>query len=281
MNSKEQANIKNDEISFIDALLFLKASGENIVKCTLGCLLVGGAYYLFVPTMYKASATIELAHVAGKPVVAPVVLMEKMKLPMYFSLTTQQICGADGGLGSTIKPSMNRIAPMVTFVTRAQSALESKACLNAVIAEVTSNLDEIAQTLIDQEKQKRHQLSEQLTLATEKFKNFQAPKIINPTDDQISARTLSMALITSNAIQINGLMTEISRLDRELGAPLTHSTNIVSAVYAPEISTNKQLLFIFAFCFSLGVILGLLVTGVMRVVPGIWRQMREAELRAN
>jgi hypothetical protein len=230
--------------------------------------------------MYKASATLELGKVAGKPVVAPVVLMEKMKLPMYFSLSTQQKCGEDGKLDSKIKLSINRISLMVTFVTHAPSTIEAKTCLNAVIAEVSSNLDAIAKSLIEQEKQKRHQLSERLTLATEKFKNLPAPKIISPTDEQISARTLSMALITSNAIEINGLMTEISRLDRELVAPLTYPTYLVSSVYAPEISTNKEPLLILAFCLSLGVVLGLLVTGLMRVVPGILRQMREAEPRA-
>jgi hypothetical protein len=281
MNPKKQTQIEGDEISFIEALLFLKASGRNIVKCTLACLLAGGAYYLFAPAMYKASATIELAKVAGKPVLAPVVLMEKMKLPMYFSPSTQQICGADGELASTIKPSINRIAPMVTFVTHAQSTLKAKACLNAVIAEVSSNLDTIAKTLMGQKIQIRQQLVERLKLATEKFKNFQNPKLIKPTDEQISARTLSMALITANAIEINGLMTEISRLDREMIATETHLVSLASPLIAPETPTNKRPLFILGFCLSLGVILGLLVTGVMRVVPDIWRQMRKADCTEN
>jgi hypothetical protein len=40
-------------------------------------------------------------------------------------------------------------------------------------------------------------------------------------------------------------------------------------------------LFTLGFCLALGVFLGLLVTGVQRVVPEIRRQMREAESRAR
>jgi hypothetical protein len=85
--------------------------------------------------MYEASATIEMAMVAGEPVETPAVLLEKMKLPLYFSPATLQACGADGGLSSQakfvdkIKPSINKSAPMVSFVTQAPSTQEAKACL--------------------------------------------------------------------------------------------------------------------------------------------------------
>ena len=84
MNQQEQLK-DDDEISLIDILLFLKASGGNIVKSTLICLLAGGVYYFTVPKMYEATATIEMATVADQPVEAPAVLLEKMKLPLYFS----------------------------------------------------------------------------------------------------------------------------------------------------------------------------------------------------
>jgi uncharacterized protein involved in exopolysaccharide biosynthesis len=90
MNPKEdELQIEDDEISLIDVLLFLKASGGNIVKSISVCLLAGGAYYFSVPKMYEASATIEMARVAGELVESPAVLLEKMKLPLYFSPATR------------------------------------------------------------------------------------------------------------------------------------------------------------------------------------------------
>ena len=121
MNQQEQLK-DDDEISLIDILLFLKASGGNIVKSTLVCLLAGGVYYFSVPKMYEASASFEVAKVAGEPVENPAVLLEKMKLPLYFLPVTLQACGSDGGLGSQakfvdkIKPSVNKSAPIASIL---------------------------------------------------------------------------------------------------------------------------------------------------------------------
>ena len=287
MNQQEQLK-DDDEISLIDILLFLKASGGNIVKSTLICLLSGGVYYFFVPKMYEASATIEMATVAGEPVESPAVLLEKMKLPLYFSPATLQACGSDGGLSSQakfvdkIKPSINKSAPMVSFVTQAPSTQEAKACLSAAIAEVSNNQDAIAKPLLQQKKQKLQQLSEQLKLTEEIGKTITVPKgNSNVSDAQFSARTLNLSLSTANATEIYGLRSQIGTLENALIAPQTHSVALASSVYAPEVYIKKRPLFTLGFCLALGVFLGLLVTGVQRVVPEIRRQMREAESRAR
>ena len=154
MNQQKKLQAEDDEISLIDVLLFLKASGGNIVKATSVCLLAGGAYYFSVPKMYEATASIEMATVAGEPVEMPKVLLEKIKLPLYFSTATLQACGSDDGLSAQakfvdkIKPSINKVAPMLMFVTQAPSTQEAKACLNAAITDVSNKQDAIAEPLI-------------------------------------------------------------------------------------------------------------------------------------
>jgi len=289
MNQHEQLRAEDDEeISFIDVLLFLKASGGNIVKSTLICLLAGGVYYFYVPKMYEASATIEMAMVAGELVETPAFLLEKMKLPLYFSPVTLQACGSDVGLSSQykfvdkIKPTINKSAPMVSLVTQAPSTQEAKACLSAAIAEVSNNQDAIAKPLLQQKKQKLRQLSEQLKLTEEIGKTITVPKgNSNVSDAQFSARTLFISFTTANATEIYDLRSQISALEYALIAPQTHSVALVSSVYAPEVSNNKRPLFTLGFCLALGVFLGLLLTGVQRVVPEIRWQMRDAEGRAR
>ena len=287
MSQQEQLK-KNDEISLIDILLFLIASGGNIVKSTFVCLLAGGAYYFSVPKMYEASATIEMATVAGEPVESPAVLLEKMKVPLYFSPATLQACGSDAGLSSQakfvdkIKPSINKSAPMVLFVTQAPSTQEAKACLSAAIAEVSNNQDAIAKPLLQQKKQKLQQLSERLKLTEETGKTITVPKgNSNVSDAQFSALTLYFSSRIANVTEINDLRSQIGTLENALIAPRTHSVTLASSVFAPEVSINKRPLFTLGFCLALGVFLGLLVTGVQWVVPEIRRQMREAEGRAR
>jgi len=288
MTQQEKLQAEDVEISLIDILLFLKASGGNILKSTSVCLLAGGAYYFSVPKMYEASATIEMATVAGEPVETPAVLLEKMKLPLYFSPATLQACGSDGGISSQakfvdkIKPSINKSAPMVSFVTQAPSTQEAKACLSAAIADVSNNQDAIAKPLLQQKKQKLQQLNERLKLTEEIGKTITVPKgNSNVSDAQFSARTLNMSFSTANATEINDLRSQISALESALIAPQTHPLAMASPVYTPEVPTNKRPAFTLGLSLALGVFLGLLVTGLMRVVPEIRRQMREAEGRAR
>jgi len=288
MNQQDSTRAEDDEISIIDILIFLKASGGNIVKSTLVCLALGGAYYFSVPKMYEATATIAMATVAGGPVEAPAVLLEKMKLPLYFAPATLQACGSDGQLNSQakffdkIKPAINKSAPLVSFATQAQSTQEAKACLSAVIAEVNSNQAEIAKLLIDQKKQKLSQLSYQLKLAEDKPKNFPTTKSSDGSlHTQFSALALGMPFTLAYAIEMSDIRKAINNLETSLIPPQTQPLSLAAPLYAPEVSINKRPLFTLGLSLALGVFLGLLVTGVMWVAPEIRRQIREAEARAR
>jgi hypothetical protein len=285
MSQQEKLQAEDDdEISFIDILLFLKASGGNIVKSTSVCLLAGSAYYFSAPKLYESLATIEMAMVAGEPVETPAILLEKMKLPLYFSLATFQACGSDGGLSSQakfvdkIKPSINKSAPVISFVTQATSSQKAKACLETVIAEVSNNQDAIAKPLLQQKKQALQQLSEQLTIAIEIRKAFLVPKTNNnASDPQFSDGMLFLAFRAANATEINALRSQVSNLEDALKSPKTRSLALVGAVYAPDVPVGMRPLFTLGFCLALGMFLGLLVTGVQRVVPEIRRQVRAAK----
>ena len=284
MNSQEPIQAQGDEISLIDILLFLQASFSNVVKSLVVCLFAGGIYYFSIPKMYEASATIEMAKVAGEPVETPAALLEKMKLPLYFSSATLQACGSDGGLSSQakfvdkIKSSINKFSPMVSFVTQAPSPQEANACLNAAIAEVSNNQDVIAKPLLLQKKQKIQQLSEQLKFTEEISKTSPAPKgNSNASDAEFFARTLLTYLHIYNISSINDLRSQISTLEDQLKAPQTRPVTFASSVYVSGVSVNKRPWFTLGICLALGVFLGLLVTGVQRVLSETRRQKRESE----
>jgi hypothetical protein len=238
--------------------------------------------------MYEASAAIEMATVAGEPVETTARLLEKMKLPLYFSPATLKACGTDGGPSlqakfvDKIKPSINKSAPMVSFVTQAQSSQEAKACLNAAIADVSSKQDAIANPFIEMKKQKFNQLSEQLKILEEIGKGLTFPRIDkNVTDTQLTVNHFLATLRKSNAVEINDLRSQISSLKFDLIEPKTRPTTLLNSVYSTELPVNNRPLFTLGLYLALGVFLGLLVTGVQRVASEICRQMREAESRAR
>jgi hypothetical protein len=291
MNPQEPIQAEDDEISLIDILLFLQASFSNVVKSLVGCLFVGGIYYFSIPEMYEASATIEMATVVGEPVETPARLLEKMKLPMYFSTATLQACGTDGGLSSQakfvdkIKPSINKTdktAPLVSFVTQAPSPQDAKACLNAAIAEVSNKQGDIAKPLLQQNKQRLLQLSEQIKLFEEignssPFFKGNSKAFVGNLPEGTLPKFYSIAIAT----EINYLRYQIINLENELTAPKTQPVALAVPLYSQEVAVNKRPLSTLGYCLVLGVFLGLLVTGVRRVVPETLRQMREAEGRAR
>lgn len=289
MNSQEPIQAEEDEISLIDILLFLQASFSNVVKSLVVCLLAGGAYYFLSPKMYEATVTIEMATVAAEPVETPAVLLEKMKLPLYFSPATLQACGLDDGLIAQakivdkIKPSINNKAtPMVSFVTQAPSAQEAKACLNAAIANISSKQDAIASPLLHQKKQKLNQLREQLINLEEIGKSLPSIRTNNNlTDTQSTTALLVTTLRKLNVTEIVDLRSKIGSLEFDLIEPKTRPTSLSHSVYSSEVYVNKRPLVTLGLCLALGVFLGLLVTGVMRMVAGIRQQMRDAGSRAR
>ena len=283
MNEQKQTQSEKNEISLVDIILFLKASSGNIVKSTLVFLLASGTYYLFAPEKHEATATIDMAMVAGEQVETPLVLLEKMKLPLYFSPATLQACDAVGGPNSQhnlvdkIKSTLVNKSFMVSFAVHAPSSTVAKDCLNAVIAEVVSYQDAIAKPILSIKKQKLQELGDRLKILKEIENSFMLKKYKyeNKVTDAL------FIYLATNSKEVHNLQSEIRNLEYLLTAPQTRPVSIVSPVYAYRAPFNKLPLFNLQLCLALGVFLGLFVTGVMRIVPELQRQMRERENEAS
>jgi hypothetical protein len=172
--------------------------------------------------------------------------------------------------------------PLVSFVTQAPSPQEAKACLDAAIADVSSKQDAIAIPMLDYKKQKLNQLGEQLKIAEEMGKNLPYPRLNNNMNEtQSMASVLLLTLRKTNVAEINDLRLQISSLQYELIAGKTRPTYLLNTIFATGGAVNKRPLFILGLCLALGVFLGLMVTGVIRMAPRIRQQMRFAGSRAR
>lgn len=253
----------------------------------VACLLAGAAYYLLAPKKYEAFATIQLAMVAGELVEAPAALLEKIKLPLFFSAATMQACGSERGLSTDnkfadkLKPTLNKSAPLIAFSAQGYSSQEARACLETVISEIQKSQNELARPLIEQKKQKLAQLTSQLKLAEDMTKSF--PVVtkpgVNVSDVQFSTHSLVMSSALVNATEMSDLRHQINILEAELIPYQTRPASLAAPVYAPKASNHSHLWFALGLCLMWGVFLGLLITGMQRKMPEIRRQMREAEAK--
>ena len=272
---RRQAN--DAEISLINIAKLLKTSSPLILKSTLICLLLGIAHYFTVPKMYAASASIEMATVAGNPVEAPSFLLEKIKLPQYFSPKTLEFCGVENGLNSQDKfvdkiktsVSINKSAPFVNFVIQARSTYEAKECLNALIAEVARSQDTVYQRSLQHKKQKLHLLREQQKLTEEIGKKFPTLSSKKVYDFQFSALTTYNIFGSNIAIEANNLRSQISTLEEELLEPKTHPLRLVNPPNFPADPVNKRPFSIMTLSILSGVLLGILASCLQRLAPKI------------
>jgi hypothetical protein len=279
---------QDGEIGYIDIMLFLKASGRIVLLSTATCLLAGTTYYLAEPKIYESSATIQMAMVAGELVESPDSLMEKIKLPLFFSATTQQVCGLGGKFASQyeitnkLKPTLNKSSLFISFSVQAHSTQHSQACLEAVISEIQKSQMETVKPLVELKIQLIGQLNDQLKHAEEIFKAFRNIKTGRSVLDLRDLPLTSLiALASHNSFEMRDLRNQIQTLESDLKSPKFQSTGLVSPIFSPKDPINKKLLFTMGVSLALGVFLGLLISWVMRVMPKIWRQMREAEVRSH
>lgn len=269
------------QVDLINIVLFLKASGRIVLLSTATCLLAGATYYLAVPKIYESSASIQMAMVAGELVESPERLLEKIKLPLFFSATTHQACGLVGKFVSQyeftnkLKPVLNKSSTLISFSVQARSSQESRACLEAVIGEIQQSQMKTVKHLVEQKIQLIEQLNEQLKLAQEMSQSvYSARDARNGLDLPLKSW---IAFTMHNLSEKGGLQTQIKTLESDLNPPKFQSTVLVAPVFSPEDPINKKLLFTMVLSLALGVFLGLLISWVMHgVLPNIGRHMRDA-----
>jgi hypothetical protein len=171
----------------------------------------------------------------------------------------------------------------VSFVTQARSAQEAKACLNAVITEVSNNQDAFGEQLIRQKKEKIHLLSERLKIMELTNKIFYLMTKDNNIgiDKSFSEKTLLRYYRNNDLLVMNDLLLQINRLENELITPQTKAVSQISTIYSTEVPINKKPLLISGVCLASGLFLGMLVTFLMRCVSEIRSKKRKNDRFAD
>ena len=284
MNNEDAQENIDDEISLIDFVLFIQSSINNIIISIFSCLAIGISYYFYVPSIYEATVNIQMAQVAGSSVESPTVLLEKIKLPLYFSPNVWQACDTvedknpSSKVAEKIKPNLNKSAPFIAFTFQAKTTQEAKACLNAVIADIKIKQEEIAKPILEQKKTQLKQLEEKLKLAEEIYKLLSPVKLTGSfPDTQFASRALVLGTTLSNAKEIKDLRNTINDIEMTLLEPQTKATFSPVPIYAPEFAVNKRPVFTLGICLMLGIFIGLLITGIIKVVPRLSQQLKDAK----
>jgi uncharacterized protein involved in exopolysaccharide biosynthesis len=253
-----------DEISLLDIIQFFIENKLSIAISTFACGALGLGYGLITPPQYEASMSIQMATVANTPVEAPAVLLEKMKLPTYFSVGTLKACdlmeaanpGSD--LSKQLKPLVNKNAPFITATFRASSTDEAKTCLQAVLADIRSQQKILAEPIIEQKQSHLSNLKERLSTAEQVAKFLSAQKQdFQFKDDKFSANALILATRLTKDTEIKDLRNQIVDLELALSEPQTRETYLAAPMFSSPHKVAPSRSLILAIALMAGFMLGI------------------------
>lgn len=270
----------DDEISLIDIFKFLK-DGWVLLFLTTVVGFFGGVGYVFIePIKYQATANIQMATVADKAVESPDVLVEKLKLPLYFSEATINACDVGiqktGGeyLTKSLNPNTNKNAPFVNISFEAKSAKVAKQCLAGVIEDIQSNQNILAKPVIDAKNNQLNMLKQKL-VDSERFHNQLGVKSVSFdfSDPKFSASQLLIATVLMKDNEIKDLRYQITDLQAALEEPQTRTTHIVTPIYAPEqrVLPKRILIVISGMAALAGLFFGILLLLLHRT----WKHIKQ------
>lgn len=259
------------EITLTDILWFFKVAAGKIITSIAVCFLGGATYYFTLPDVYEAVATIQMASVSGEAVETPAVLLEKIKLPTYFSTATMNACKHNNEsflpekFAEVLRPTINKQAPFISFAVKANKSREALICLDAAIFDIKQNQLEIVKPIIERKKKKLKQLNEQLRAKNEFDKQIQSLKPVTGSTSRWSESVFVVMPQALNGVELSELKRQIDLLEDQIVPPSALITTLVTPIYLPEAPVKKRPLFIFGLSLVLGVFLGI-IWGVVRIL---------------
>jgi uncharacterized protein involved in exopolysaccharide biosynthesis len=235
------------EISMLELVSFFY---ENWGKILAGGIIgssLGMGYIFIAPLKYQAIANIQVSKVAGTDVEPPNVLVEKLKMPMYYTQNTFLACNvieleAPGeAIAKELKPTLSKNAPIISIAYKGKSIESSKNCLESVLNNIRVNQNEISKPMLESRINQLNNLKQKLESAENISKILSAKNTsFNFSDSKFSASTLLLATILNKENEVKDLRTQINEMEILLSEPQTKGAFLTTAVYAPITPVNKR-----------------------------------------
>jgi LPS O-antigen subunit length determinant protein (WzzB/FepE family) len=255
-----------DEISLKDIVDFLVESWKTIILTGfLG--LVGSIAYLWVtPNQYLAIAHFQVARVADFDVEPPATLIEKLKMPMFYSQNTHMACNLMEKLEpgavivKTLKLTLVKNAPIITIAFQGESSEDAKKCLESVLDDVRINQNLLAKPILESRANQLLNMKLKLEAAERILKMLPKNNVsFDFSDSKFSASTLLLATTLSKESEIKDLRTEISSLEISLLEPQTKEAFLTTQIYTPKQKVSPKRTLIVLVGLMAGLFIGLLL----------------------
>ena len=252
-----------NEISLTDIIDFFKEGWKQILITIIATTAIGTAYIFLATPKYLATANIQTAKVANIDVEAPNVLIEKIKIPTYYSQKTFDACNLSdrqepgASLAKALSPSLLKAAPIISLSYKSTSPEAAKKCLESVLEDISAHQNDIAKPLLEIKKGQLASLKEKLESADQISKALFAKKTnFDFNDTKSSASTLLVATILNKENETKELQTEVNTAEIALTEPQTRGTYLTTPIYSPNVAVEPKPVITLLISIMIGALLG-------------------------
>lgn len=263
-HSSIQSPVNEDEISLLDALLFLKGSWVIIALLGAVGVAIASIYLLTVPKQYQAVAQIQMAQLSTATnknvsplevnIEEPSLLISRMSFPTSYEPITLAACGLDGKehlisiLAKSILLSQPKGMPnVVELKTTASRAEHAHQCAHAIFELVKTSQDKIASPYIEEAK---------IKLADHEVRLAKAKDLILKAD---KSRSVIGAAYLSTRDEIRYLLDEIKELQNIVASNVNRKARLIAPIYVSEVPASPKKQVTVALGLLGGLFLGLFI----------------------
>ena len=271
MNNQQIEDI-DDEISILEIIEFFRESWKRILFGGVVGGALGVSFVLLSPAMYQATANLQLGKVAGADVEPPNVVLEKLKMPTYFSAQTLVACGVEEPAESgtqvikALNPTALKGTPIIKISYKDKNIDQAKKCLESSLNDIRINQNGISEPIIRQKKSQIAKLRQEVEAARQVSDALSSK---SKTIDFSDAKAASSFLLLRNALdkknEFMNLNLKIGDLELELVEPNTKEAHFATPVFAENTNGEQK-----KFLITLGSVIGGIVLTLGFLIVGRW-----------
>lgn len=262
-----------NEISIKEIIIFISESWKSIaISGVIGGLLATGYAFISPPT-YEAKANIQVAKVGGLDVEPPSMLVDRLKMPTYYSAESYSACNVINQVepGEEIVKNLNpfllKTSPIVVVTYKKNTREDAQKCLEAIVNDIRSNQNLLAKPILEKTKKELTSLKQQMNAAEQIVKLLPSKNSsFDFSDSKFSASVLLFATFVSKENEINNLRTQINNLEFSLTEPQTKETFLTVPIHIPNqnVSPKRPLIL-------MGGVVGLFLGFLFMIGKRSWR----------
>jgi hypothetical protein len=241
MSEQTSSPIPENEISLKDIVDFIVESWKTIFLT--GLLGIAGAvtYLLVTPNQYQAAANFQVAKVAGSDVENPAILIEKLKIPTFYSQKTLSVCNVTGEIDpgafivKKLKPTLIKTAQIINITYKTISIEDAISCLESVLDDVRTSQNLLSKPILATKAIQLLTLKQKLESSESYVKKLPSQNIkFDFSDSKFSSSALLLTTTFMKENEIKDLRIQINDMEISLLDPQTKETFLTAPIYAPQ-----------------------------------------------